>query len=346
MKELTDEQIYKIWYQTRGIGTVAFCGNFARAAIAADRALNAEDHDPLEPKRLESIADPTLRAVCETYTNTLGGHFMRLQAIAKLVPAPADRAPRTYDQEHAIKEGHRNKAEDDYFNARPQVDHNMNRVYFKGGFDRGWDAAKKDAPADRDVMRQMLRSVERTHAGYMVGHDKSDAPAGSYSDGFTRGFGECVRLLRELAAERTPPAEQQREQEPVAFLTRDEDGTPAMLFLDAGEATAYCGENEVPEPLYTHPPSPPAEQQGEPEPVAWLTATGDVTRSRALAEEHSAMDSGRQTPTPLYTQPSLSLAELRAKVEALQKYRWAANETWLVGLDDVLAEIDKMGGKL
>lgn len=37
--------------------------------------------------------------------------------------------------------------------------------------------------------------------------------------------------------------------EPVAYLTRDEDGSPAMLFFDLDEARLYCNPNEEPEPL-------------------------------------------------------------------------------------------------
>jgi|GEM_PF-2676217 len=38
--------------------------------------------------------------------------------------------------------------------------------------------------------------------------------------------------------------------EPVAYLTRNEDGDPAMLFFDRTEAATYCADDEQPEPLY------------------------------------------------------------------------------------------------
>lgn len=36
---------------------------------------------------------------------------------------------------------------------------------------------------------------------------------------------------------------------PVAYLTRTEDGDPAMLFFDRAEAATYCADGEQPEPL-------------------------------------------------------------------------------------------------
>ena len=39
--------------------------------------------------------------------------------------------------------------------------------------------------------------------------------------------------------------------EPVAFLTRDDDGEPAMLFFDKQEARGYCEADEEPDSLYT-----------------------------------------------------------------------------------------------
>ncbi|HHW1962069.1 TPA: hypothetical protein ACUUCZ_005799, partial [Pseudomonas aeruginosa] len=44
----------------------------------------------------------------------------------------------------------------------------------------------------------LLTSLERTLAGHMVGHDQSDQPKGGYSEGFVRGFGECVAVVRRL----------------------------------------------------------------------------------------------------------------------------------------------------
>ncbi len=46
------------------------------------------------------------------------------------------------------------------------------------------------------------------------------------------------------------PTQPKPRHEPVAYLTRNEDGDPAMLFFDRAEAETYCAEEEDPEPLY------------------------------------------------------------------------------------------------
>ncbi|MDP5889476.1 hypothetical protein ACSESQ_16170 [Pseudomonas aeruginosa] len=47
---------------------------------------------------------------------------------------------------------------------------------------------------------ELLQALERTHAGHMVGHDQSDQPKGSYSDGYVNGFGECIKVARKVLA--------------------------------------------------------------------------------------------------------------------------------------------------
>ena len=49
-------------------------------------------------------------------------------------------------------------------------------------------------------------------------------------------------------------AELQKQNEPVAYLTRNEDGDPAMLFFHLAEACNYSGD-DYPEPLYLAPPN-------------------------------------------------------------------------------------------
>ena len=58
-----------------------------------------------------------------------------------------------------------------------------------------------------------------------------------------------------IAAAPQPPVVErpQVEQEPVAYMTQDEEGAPAMLFFDVREAHGFCGDDEDPTPLYTHP---------------------------------------------------------------------------------------------
>ena len=51
---------------------------------------------------------------------------------------------RTYfERRYAIRQGHEIAASDGYFEARPQIDSNDRRKVFQAGFERGWDAARK-----------------------------------------------------------------------------------------------------------------------------------------------------------------------------------------------------------
>lgn len=54
-----------------------------------------------------------------------------------------DAARWTTEQEYAIRQGHEIAASDGYFEARPQIDSNDRRKVFQAGFERGWDAARK-----------------------------------------------------------------------------------------------------------------------------------------------------------------------------------------------------------
>jgi hypothetical protein len=44
-----------------------------------------------------------------------------------------------YEEQTAIREGHRNASEDAYFAARPAHNNYISRVIFRHGFDRGYD---------------------------------------------------------------------------------------------------------------------------------------------------------------------------------------------------------------
>jgi len=69
--------------------------------------------------------------------------------------APAQTAPSvledvarlTTEQEYAIRQGHEIAASEAYFGARPKLDTNRNHNIFTAGFERGWDAARKQGGA-------------------------------------------------------------------------------------------------------------------------------------------------------------------------------------------------------
>lgn len=42
---------------------------------------------------------------------------------------------------------------------------------------------------------------------------------------------------------------QSQPQKAIAYMTRNEEGDPAMIFFDLAEARLYCNPNEEPEPL-------------------------------------------------------------------------------------------------
>ena len=133
---------------------------------------------------MKDLTDEQLDAIAGSSDYFDGYMAIRAASAAdRALNAPADR---TYEQEHAIKEGHRNKIEDDYFDARPGFSQ-VHRVSFRGGFDRGWDAAKKDAPAGRDVIQWASEWIRNSYQDYASIAELCDAM---------------------LAAAPTPPAEQ------------------------------------------------------------------------------------------------------------------------------------------
>jgi len=109
-----------------------------------------------------------------------------------------------------------------------------------------------------------------------------------------------------LAAAPTPPAEQQ------------------------GEHCGHCGRTVVGSAAW-----PVREQQGEQEPVAWLHA-----KSSLLWGGYSVCTPDTDNAFPVYRYTSI--AALRAKVEARG---FASGGGAVVLLSDVLAEIDKLGGR-
>ena len=48
-----------------------------------------------------------------------------------------------FEHRHAIRQGYEIAASDGYFEARPQIDSSDRRKAFQAGFERGWDAARK-----------------------------------------------------------------------------------------------------------------------------------------------------------------------------------------------------------
>lgn len=235
MKELTDEQIYKIWYQTRGIGTVAFCGNFARAAIAADRALNAPaDWDVMRQAPIPPVEQPIDRDSCEAATKDrlltiIGSTYQILGAL----DAPA----------HIL---------DVLIDPLGATDAQLEAML----------------PFETGPIGTNLLSAD--HAKEMLEHvlpTAPSAPAGQNS--------ELGRPYRE-AGEGPEPTHEVLDADEVKKLR----GMLATAMQDA---------------------KPPAEQQREQAPVAWMTPCGDVTRSKVFADEQSALSFGQQRPTPLYT---------------------------------------------
>lgn len=70
----------------------------------------------------------------------------------------------------------------------------------QGSMDAAADAYESEYL--RDKIKAALDRLDRAHAGHAVGHDQSDAPKGGHSEGFVRGFGECLRLAKEMLSAR------------------------------------------------------------------------------------------------------------------------------------------------
>lgn len=59
--------------------------------------------------------------------------------------------------------------------------------------------------------------------------------------------GDLIGRLQAVAAAALQAARE--DFKAVGYLTRNDEGDPAMLFFDPDEALKYCGEGEEPEPL-------------------------------------------------------------------------------------------------
>ena len=84
----------------------------------------------------DDVADDTLaRRVCAALNATPPA-----QAADSVLE---DAARLTTEQEYAIRQGHEIAASEAYFGARSKLDTNRNHNIFTAGFERGWDAARK-----------------------------------------------------------------------------------------------------------------------------------------------------------------------------------------------------------
>ncbi|MEI2416151.1 hypothetical protein V8Z80_08195 [Orrella sp. JC864] len=61
--------------------------------------------------------------------------------------------------------------------------------------------------------------------------------------------GSTIQFARAIEREVLRVLADREGRQPIAWLTRDEEGSPSMLFFDYGEACTYCDPDEQPEPL-------------------------------------------------------------------------------------------------
>ena len=80
--------------------------------------------------------------------------------------------------------------------------------------------------------------------------------------------------------------------EPVAYLTRNAEGDPAMLFFDKDEASTYCEDGVDPEPLFT--PHQPTQAQAGAVPLTceWTHDENDGFWESACGEAWQFNDGG------------------------------------------------------
>jgi hypothetical protein len=78
-------------------------------------------------------------------TKAGGRTLHRFAALLFAEPAPVQAIG--YEEQTAIREGHRNASEDAYFAARPAHNNDISRVIFRHGFDRGYDTTPPAQPA-------------------------------------------------------------------------------------------------------------------------------------------------------------------------------------------------------
>lgn len=95
---------------------------------------------------------------CENMARKFAGAFLDGAFYqSNIAPTPAaqaaesvleDAARLTTEQEYAIRQGHEIAASEAYFGARSKLDTNRNHNIFTAGFERGWDAARKQGGAN------------------------------------------------------------------------------------------------------------------------------------------------------------------------------------------------------
>ena len=102
--------------------------------------------EPTEQQILEAAFAPAQPAA---EASRFGSPELQAMIIARCVEkVQADSVGRdadrlTSEQEYAIRQGHEIAASDGYFDARPQIESKDRRKVFQAGFERGWDAARK-----------------------------------------------------------------------------------------------------------------------------------------------------------------------------------------------------------
>lgn len=115
-----------------------------------------------------------------------------LQAAAATKAAPQPSAQQgdalTYEQAHAIRQGHEIASSDAYFEARPQIDCNDRRNVFRAGFERGWDAARSQPVAQGDALgleRERICAAIKAEDDYCV--DQGD---------YMLDSDDCIKIVR------------------------------------------------------------------------------------------------------------------------------------------------------
>lgn len=92
------------------------------------------------------MRDPERTMVCDILAN--GSLLFPEGQRYTAQPAPSGDAEQTYEQRRAIRQGHEIAASNAYFEARPDIDSIGRRKTFEAGFERGWDAARKEGPSN------------------------------------------------------------------------------------------------------------------------------------------------------------------------------------------------------
>lgn len=152
----------------------------------------------------------------------------------------ASAEPLNLEHRRALREGERNGAEAEFFNARPKLGDTPYRVLFRAGFDRGYDAAPvaaQPAPTAQEPTC-LLEAI-----GGLIGYepDCAEGAAGMVPGGEYVTKSEVLRVIRSCAA-LTPAARdvlaERRRQVEVEGYTPEKDDEYADGML-ANAATAY-----------------------------------------------------------------------------------------------------------